>query len=92
MHHYIPHTAMENQVTRIGSDGRIEITDANANTICFVGRRGGPDPRALTLGWPTVVAASDAALYIADYLHFRILRARFDYTKERARTTKVPMN
>ena len=69
--------------------GRIEITDSNANTICFVGRRGGPDPGALTLGWPTVVAASDAALYIADYLHFRILRARFDYTTQKEAAVTV---
>lgn len=62
--------------------GRVEIIDSNANTIRFVGRRGTPDAAGVELGWPSVVAASDAALYIADYLRYRVVRARFTYTAE----------
>jgi hypothetical protein len=57
--------------------GRIEVTDSNANTILFIGRRGKPDEASgIELGWPTVVAASDEAVYIADYLRYRVVRAR----------------
>ncbi len=63
--------------------GRIEVTDSNANTIAFIGGRG-RDGKAVTpdgveLGWPTVVTVSDEAVYIADYLRFRVVRARLDY-------------
>ncbi|MFO7897426.1 MAG: hypothetical protein R6V58_00025, partial [Planctomycetota bacterium] len=57
--------------------GRVEVTDGNANTILFIGRRGEPDEETgVELGWPTVVAASDEAVYIADYLRYRVVRAK----------------
>ena len=59
--------------------GRVEIIDSNANTLGFVGRRGGPDAAGVELGWPTVVAASDKALYIADYLRYRVVRVKLGY-------------
>jgi len=60
--------------------GRIEVTDSNANTIRFIGRRGTAEADSnVELGWPTQVAASDRALYIADYLRYRIVRVQLDY-------------
>ena len=59
--------------------GRIEIIDANANTIAFVGRRGRADPASgVEFGWPTQVAVSDEAVYVADYLRYRIVRITLD--------------
>ena len=73
--------------------GRVEITDSNANTILFVGRRGEPDEATgVELGWPSVVAASDDALYIADHLRLRILRARFTYSAQKEMPVTVPAN
>ena len=63
--------------------GRIEILDGNANTICFVGRRGSVDPASgVEFGWPTQAAASDEALYVADYLRYRVSRLRFEYAEQ----------
>ena len=60
--------------------GRVEIIDSNANTIVFVGRRGEPDPASgVEFGWPTVVAASDEAIYVADYLRYRVVRIKLEY-------------
>jgi len=72
--------------------GRVEVTDSNANTILFVGRRGKPDEQAgVELGWPTVVAASDEALYIADYLRYRVVRVKLGYAaQEEAAVTVAP--
>jgi len=69
--------------------GRVEIIDSNANTIAFVGRRGAPDPAGVELGWPTVVAASDEALYVADYLRYRVVRLKLVYAAEEKVTVNV---
>jgi hypothetical protein len=37
---------------------------------------------ALRFGWPKLVAASDAAMYVADTLNGSILRARIVYPAE----------
>ncbi|MFH0983128.1 MAG: hypothetical protein V2A79_16535 [Planctomycetota bacterium] len=63
--------------------GRVEVTDANANTIMFIGARGKAGEAAgIELGWPTVVAACDRALYIADYLRYRVVRVKLEYDAE----------
>ncbi len=70
--------------------GRIEIIDGNANTICFVGRRGKADPASgAEFGWPTQAAASDEALYVADYLRYRVSRLKFEYAAEAAASVQV---
>ena len=69
--------------------GRIEIIDTNANTIAFVGQRGQPDAAGVELGWPTVVAASDEALYIGDYLRYRVVRVKLGYHAQEHVTVEV---
>ena len=64
-----------------GVGGRIEVTDANANTILLVGQRGKPDGSGAEFGWGTQVAVSDEAVYIADYLRFRVVRLKLNYSK-----------
>ena len=71
--------------------GRIEVIDSNANTICFIGRRGRPDPASgVELGWPSQVAVSEEALYIADYLRYRLLRVRLSCREEREAKVSLP--
>ncbi len=70
--------------------GRIEVTDSNANTILFIGGRGAAGKKSgVELGWPTVVAASDLACYIADYLRFRMVRVKLGYVAEEVVEVKV---
>jgi hypothetical protein len=71
--------------------GRIEITDSNANTILFFGRRGTPDAlSSVEFGWPTQVAASDAACYVADYLRYKVTRMKLTYDTRAAAKIAVP--
>ncbi len=63
--------------------GRIEVIDSNANTIVFVGRRGKADPASgVEFGWPTQVAVSEEAVYVADYLRFRVVRIALEYAAQ----------
>jgi hypothetical protein len=59
--------------------GRVEVTDSNGNTILLVGRRGTPDANGAEFGWGTQVAVSDEAVYVADYLRYRVVRLKLGY-------------
>ncbi|GEM_PF-2179404 len=59
--------------------GRVEVLDANANTVIRFGSRGRPDAGGTELGWGTQVAVSDQACYVADYLRHRVVRAKLEY-------------
>lgn len=69
--------------------GRVEVIDSNANTILFIGRRGGPEEEGAVFGWPSMVAVSDWALYVTDYLHYKVVRVRLEYAAQAQVEVKV---
>lgn len=70
--------------------GRVEVIDGNANTILFVGRRGNPEEGSgVEFGWPSMVAVSDRALYVADYLRYRVVRVKLNYEAQEEVTVTV---
>jgi hypothetical protein len=63
--------------------GRIDVIDSNANTLLLIGGRGEAGKKSgIEFGWPTQVAVSDEACYVADYLRFKISRLKFSYQLE----------
>jgi hypothetical protein len=70
--------------------GRIDVIDSNANTIMLIGGRGKAGRKSgIEFGWPTQVAVSDEACYVADYLRFKISRLKLGYQQEAEVTATV---
>ena len=66
----------------------VDVIDANANRIVRLGQYGNMDARGpgsadgkkqVPLAWPLVVSATDHALYVADPINRRILKAALGY-------------
>lgn len=77
----------------------VEIIDSNANRICRLGGYGNMDARGpasacpkpeIPLAWPLVVFATDSAMYVADTINQRIVKARLTYAAEEAADVKLP--
>ncbi|MGB2824289.1 MAG: hypothetical protein WBF17_25165, partial [Phycisphaerae bacterium] len=69
----------------------IEVIDSNANRIARLGGYGNMDARGprspcpkpeVPMAWPLVVFATDTAMYVADTINQRIVKARLTYAAE----------
>ena len=64
---------------------RIDVVDANGNTILNIGEFGSvtdSDGRRIRLGYPKMLAVSDRACYIMDFHRGRALKIRLDYATQ----------
>ena len=58
--------------------GHVEVADTNGNTLCRIGKRG-REAKNLEFRWPLMVAASDDHVYVADYMHQKVIQVKLDY-------------
>jgi outer membrane protein assembly factor BamB len=65
---------------------RVEVIDTNNNPITAFGRYGNEDSAGarIPLAWPTYVAVSDRAAYVADTVNRRVVRVKLDYGADEA--------
>ncbi|MCW8129735.1 MAG: hypothetical protein KIS92_05215 [Planctomycetota bacterium] len=61
-----------------GLMARVEIADANGNTMLFFGKRGG-NPQHLEFRYPSMVAANDEFCYVVDYVMAKCVRVKLGY-------------
>lgn len=61
-----------------GLMARVEIADANGNTMLFFGKRGG-NVQNLELRYPSMVAANDDFCYVVDYVMGKAVRVKLGY-------------
>ena len=69
----------------------VAVIDSNANAICRLGGYGNMDARGpgspcpkpeVPMAWPLVVFATDTAMYVADTINERIVKAKLVYAAE----------